>query len=78
MIIPVRCFTCNQVLASKYKMYQEIINLYNQEKQKEEADRNIIFDYDKEPSYEAFRLLELNRYCCRRHLLAHVDLIDII
>ena len=25
MIIPVRCFTCNRVLASKYKTYKDII-----------------------------------------------------
>ena len=26
MIIPIRCFTCNRVLASKYKTYLEIIS----------------------------------------------------
>ena len=26
MIIPVRCFTCNRILASKYEKYLEIVN----------------------------------------------------
>ena len=26
MIIPVRCFTCNRVLASKYEKYLEIVS----------------------------------------------------
>lgn len=78
MIIPVRCFTCNLCIGSKYKMYHEIISKIEKEKEKKEEDRNPEYDYTIEPSHNAFNILGLTRYCCRRHMLAHVDLIDII
>ena len=78
MIIPIRCFTCNLILASKYKLYQDIIQRYEEEKQKDAEERSTDFNYHIEGSENAFNILKLNRYCCRRHLLAHVDLIDII
>ena len=31
MIIPVRCFTCNRVLASKYKTYKQIVSKNSEE-----------------------------------------------
>ena len=75
MIIPVRCFTCNMILASKYRRYLEILA--------ENADENIeetasgVEDLKKEnATQKAFHELEINRYCCRRHLLSHIDLVD--
>ena len=32
-------------------------------------------DYiDKTPEGEVLDLLQLNKYCCRRHMLTHVDI----
>lgn len=73
MIIPVRCFTCGQMLASKYNRYLEIIAEKN-----DNPDLEDTIDDLKEPESEAFVKLGLKRYCCRRHLLTHIDLVDVI
>ncbi len=76
MIIPVRCFTCNMVLASKYVTYLELTKNFQGEGHTEDT---ISVDSDltqKSASERAFEHLKLDRYCCRRHLLSHIDLID--
>jgi DNA-directed RNA polymerase subunit N len=76
MIIPIRCFTCNRVLASKYKKYKEIIA-------SETGNENIIngdpsIDLTTENLYQrAFKEIGINdRYCCKRHMISHIDLIE--
>ena len=75
MIIPVRCFTCNKVLASLYKEYTKLIEL---NKLKNEDD--IISGLDdisiENSNVQIFEKLKVDRYCCRRHLMTHVDLIQ--
>lgn len=76
MIIPIKCFTCGKVLADKYRFF-------NQEVRKIKASQNmkiekvIYLDIDnikKTPEGEVLDQLKLTKYCCRRHLLTHVDL----
>lgn len=76
MIIPVKCFTCGKVLGDKYRYYQE-------EVRKAKLAKNIEVDciiyltrqfIDKTPEGEVMDLLGLTRYCCRRHILTHVDI----
>ena len=75
MIIPVRCFTCNNVLASKYKKYLEIIS--SQKKELSLIDSTTdIENLPKSIENIAFEELKLKRYCCKRHLLTHVDLME--
>mgnify|MGYP006204284083 CR=1 FL=1 len=81
MIIPIRCMTCGKILANKWNKYQEMV----QEKRggveitDEEKLLTISKDtFKKTPEGEALDELNLIRYCCRRHMLTHVDLIDII
>tara|TARA_Y100000389_G_C17080874_1_gene326568 strand:- start:278 stop:511 length:234 start_codon:yes stop_codon:yes gene_type:complete len=76
MIIPVKCFTCGTVLADKYRYYQMEVR-----KKKLEKDQNpdeVIYlvkeEVEKTPEGEVLDLLNLNKYCCRRHMLTHVDL----
>ncbi|MHA1684327.1 MAG: DNA-directed RNA polymerase subunit N [Promethearchaeota archaeon] len=57
MIIPIRCFTCGNLLADKWDEY---LQLKEQEV----------------PADEIFKKLDLDRYCCRRIMVAHRDLID--
>ena len=71
MIIPVKCFTCNLVIGSKYKTYLELVKKMDTGEFKKNIE-------SATPSENAFNLLQLNRYCCRRHLLSHTDLVDII
>ena len=82
MIIPVRCFTCGKVIGSKWKRYEELV-LENRIKQgkgaKEDSVLDIVYlsDESKQKTPEAIALdqLGLVRYCCRRHLLGHVELV---
>lgn len=76
MIIPIRCFTCNRVLASKYKKYLEIISSETQNENIISGDPDI--DLSQENIYQkAFKEIGIeDRYCCKRHMISHIDLID--
>lgn len=62
MIIPVRCFTCGKVISTQVvgNKWEKYLNILAQDVSEGEA-------LDK---------LGLKRYCCRRMLLTHVDLIE--
>ena len=82
MIIPVRCFTCNKVIGDKWDKYQELIkNSYTQtddSQSNQESGSKVLLHNLKNKTKQAIILdkLGLTRYCCRRHMLAHIDLID--
>ena len=82
MIIPVRCFTCNKVIGDKWEKYQDLIkNSYTQtddSESNEEPKPKVLLHNLKNKTKQAQILdkLGLIRYCCRRHFLAHIDLID--
>jgi DNA-directed RNA polymerase I, II, and III subunit RPABC5 len=68
------------VISNKYKLYLDLVKKYQNEFDKDEADRDksLEIDFNKTASENAFDKLLLKRYCCRRHLLSHTDLINII
>tara|TARA_B100000963_G_C22573280_1_gene647138 strand:- start:754 stop:987 length:234 start_codon:yes stop_codon:yes gene_type:complete len=76
MIIPVKCFTCGTVLGDKYRFYlQEVRRIKYQENLETEkviylSENNV----KKTPEGEVLDMLKLNKICCRRHMLTHVDL----
>ena len=81
MIIPVRCFTCNRVVGSKYKTYLKKVKEANlQTENIISGDPDITLDEsdpEKQTPYQRiFAELGIDRYCCKRHLLTHVDLIE--
>ena len=67
MIIPVRCFTCGKVIGDIYKefktRYAEFNRALNDGEKPKETPKQILDD------------LGVERYCCRRMILAHVDLL---
>lgn len=76
MIIPVKCFTCGNVLANKYDYY-----LCEVRKRKliEGNDVNKVVYLTKENTKktaegEVLDILKLTSMCCRRHMLTHVDI----
>jgi len=85
MIIPVRCFTCNKILGDKWEYYSKKVQEHTSEKQKHEynakdleiSDKKDVFFSD---NYKGKILdeLKINKICCRRHMLGHVDLINYI
>ncbi len=82
MIIPIRCFTCNKLIADKYQYYLE-------KKQEIDADPNSMektistssIESDEVQKTEYGKLLDvlgIKRYCCRRMFISQVDIIDVI
>ena len=76
MIIPVKCFTCGKVLGNRYRYYLKGV-------QKRKISRSmdtekvlyLTKDYiAKIPEGELMHELKLNKYCCRHHMLTHVDI----
>ncbi len=85
MIIPVRCFTCHKVIADKWDYYVKRckeLEAASDDKGSEDATKDKIDldkqHFDKTIRQKVFEELGLDRICCRRMLLGHVDLIDII
>jgi DNA-directed RNA polymerase I, II, and III subunit RPABC5 len=76
MIIPIKCFTCGNVLADKYRFY-----LAEVRKKKLANGLNVdkvvylsIEKKDKTSEGEVLDELGLHNVCCRRHMLTHVDI----
>ena len=73
-----RCVSCGKVLGNKWNKYQELIK---KDSRLEKQPETINFSADnikKTVEGEVMDFLGLKRYCCRRHMLTHVDLIPII
>lgn len=85
MIIPVKCFTCGTVIGNKYQVYCDEVRLrkMNLPKYKNgngsDNDKNRVEYFTKENSDKTIEGhvlddLRLNKMCCRRHMLTHVDI----
>jgi DNA-directed RNA polymerase subunit N len=59
MMVPVRCFTCGNVIGEHYEEYKERVE--------EGEDAEDVLDD-----------LGVERYCCRRMLVTHRDLVDTV
>lgn len=69
MIIPVRCFTCNKVLADKYDYF---LMKKNANEQSSKVN-NVV-----ENNQEILDNMGIERYCCRRHMITTLDMMEII
>nr|KJR71524.1 MAG: DNA-directed RNA polymerase subunit N [Vulcanisaeta sp. AZ3] len=66
MIVPIRCWTCGRPLGHLWEpILKRLSELQQQGKEIREEDIERIFDE-----------LGVTRYCCRRTLLGHIELID--
>lgn len=80
MIIPIRCFTCGNTLASKYAKYLQ----YVKEESGADGSSPVIISSEniqspeilETPQKKALDRLQLTRYCCRRHMISQVDIIN--
>lgn len=63
MIIPVKCFSCNRLIADKYEEY---IQIKEGEEQGSDKERKI---------QEFFKQKRIKRSCCKKLFLTHVDLL---
>jgi len=67
MIIPVRCFSCGKVIGPLFLEYQKRYEAY-----KKAVDAG---EKPKETPKKILDDLGLDRYCCRRMILSHIDLL---
>lgn len=90
MIIPLRCFTCGKVLADKWKYYKEKADAIDAQYEKDQLlkydnlEGSVAQSPESpnktytniEPTYkkEILDSLGLNKMCCRRHMISHVDM----
>jgi DNA-directed RNA polymerase subunit N (RpoN/RPB10) len=75
MIIPVRCMSCGKLLADKWDYYQKRLR----EEKGPGYGEPTCFDGKTLPETaeaKIYKELKLTRYCCRKTLLTHVDLIE--
>lgn len=76
MIIPIKCFTCGNVLADKYRYYLEEVRRIKLS-QGLNVDKVVYLNkdhVDKTPEGTVLDEMGLNNVCCRRHFLTHVDI----
>jgi DNA-directed RNA polymerase subunit N (RpoN/RPB10) len=77
MIIPIRCVSCNNVLAGKWLSYLKVVE-ENKKKDGRPANDEMVYltqTTTKTAEGRALDELGIHRTCCRRHMLTHVDLI---
>jgi len=67
MIIPVRCFTCGSVIAPLYDEYRKRCEDY--------AKAVAAGEKPKETPQQILDDLGVERYCCRRMIISHIDLL---
>jgi DNA-directed RNA polymerase subunit N len=76
MIIPIKCFTCGNVLADKYRYFQSEVRRIKIS-QGMKVDKVVYLTsetIEKTPEGQVLDNLELKNVCCRRHMLTHVDI----
>jgi DNA-directed RNA polymerase subunit N (RpoN/RPB10) len=79
MIIPVKCFTCGKVIGNKWEAYKTAVEKLKSEKTNSIDDKYTLAEnFEKDLKKKVLDDLGLDRICCRRHMLSHVDLCDII
>lgn len=76
MIIPIKCFTCGNVLADKYRYFLDEVR--HKKMQKGVQVDKVVYltkeTMDKTPEGIVLDTLGLTNVCCRRHMLTHVDI----
>lgn len=84
MLIPIRCMNCGKLLADKYDYYLREVQRLSLSNSSSAAASTIASqgiyidgtDVPNTPQKAVLDKLLLTRYCCRKHFLTHVDLID--
>ena len=76
MIIPVKCFTCGKLLGNKYLYFK--MKVREEKIKKNMSVQDVIYltldNIKKTPEGKCLDELGLNKICCRRHMLTHVDI----
>lgn len=87
MIIPVRCFTCGKVLGDKWNTYKKLVDKKSSNESKKKftleditisSKNDPLEHFDNNHQNKILNDMNITKMCCRRHMLSHIDLIDII
>ena len=80
MIIPIRCFTCNKIIANKYQYYLDKKKEIDETTLLKTIDTNSIENglVKKTKIGEILDEIGMHRYCCRRMFLGQVDILEVI
>ena len=87
MIIPVRCFTCGKVLGDKWNTYKKLVDKKSSSESKKKftleditisSKTDPLEHFDNNHQNDILNKMNIKKMCCRRHMLSHIDLIDII
>ena len=87
MIIPVRCFTCGKVLGDKWNTYKKLVDKKSSSESKKKftleditisSKNDPLEHFDNNHQNKILNDMNITKMCCRRHMLSHIDLIDII
>ena len=79
--------TCGKVLADKWNKYKELTEKDNKKDDKKKftiddititEDENPMRYFDDNVNKKALNQLGITKMCCIRHMISHVDFIDII
>ena len=76
MIIPIKCFTCGNLLADKYLYYVKEVRKIKIS-QNQDNEKVVYLDeqnFKKTPEGQVLDKIKLTKMCCRRHMLTHVDI----
>lgn len=77
MIIPIRCFSCGNVLADKYRFFQDEVR--KRKIAKGQKLDTVVYltekHIEKTAEGEVLDSIGLSNVCCRRHMLTHVDIL---
>jgi DNA-directed RNA polymerase I, II, and III subunit RPABC5 len=74
MLFPIRCVSCNAVIAGKYEAYLKLVKEYRERTGQKEMEY-LSATTVKTAEGKALDDLNVKRMCCRRHFLSHVDLV---
>jgi DNA-directed RNA polymerase I, II, and III subunit RPABC5 len=79
MIIPIRCMNCGNPIANLWRYYQKKVREGRGAGTSSTAPTPTYIDGTTIPDTvenKVLNELNCNRYCCRKHFLTNVDLID--
>jgi hypothetical protein len=80
MLIPVCCFTCGKVIGDSYLYYVQKVREKKLALKLDATKPSILEisagDLQKTPEGEVMDDLGFTRYCCRKVLLTHIELIN--
>jgi len=72
-MIPIKCFTCGNVLADKYRYFKNEVSSQKQESDIDDTYKNVE-KLNKTVEGQVLDDLKVTNICCRRHMLTHVDI----